>query len=99
MTADKSANTNAAAERVAAKREESAEHYTIPAAAVARMACDEHGRGPSSDTIKQYVKDGLLHPIRDQNGRYLFRRSDIARALQIYKMRMDRKGATGCRIR
>jgi hypothetical protein len=60
-----------------------------------RLASDEHGRGPSGCTVHGYVKDKLLHPLKDSTGRLLFKRSDAATVKQIYQARIARHGLTG----
>jgi hypothetical protein len=58
--------------------------------AFVRLAVDEHGRGPSSRTIQNYVQDGVLPAMRDSDGRLLFRASDARTAVQIYHARKAR---------
>ena len=65
--------------------------------ALVRLATGPDGRGPSANTIRNYVRDGLIRPAKDSTGRHLFRRSDAALALQIYTSRRERHGATGRR--
>lgn len=70
---------------------------TLTITALVRCATDEKGCGPSAGAIRTYVADGLLPATQDSSGRYLFRRSDAKRALQIYQARKARHGATGRR--
>ena len=72
---------------------------TLTTTALVRAATDEHGCGPAVGAIRAYVASGLIIPTRDSSGRFLFRRSDAKRVLQIYHERKARHGATGRRMK
>jgi len=71
---------------------------TLTTTALVRRATDEHGHGPAVGAIRAYVADGLITPLKDTSGRWLFRDSDAKLALQIYQARKARHGATGRRV-
>lgn len=70
---------------------------TLTITALLRRAVDDQGNGPAIGTLRRFIKDGLLHPVRDSSGRYLFRPSDADRVIAIYQARALRHGATGQR--
>ena len=53
--------------------------------------------GLSAAVLRRYESDGLIRPLRTARGARLYRMSDLDRAKQIYKSRLQRHGATGQR--
>lgn len=65
-------------------------YYLTAAAAKEASVCP--------DTVRNYIRRGLIEPIRDSSGRHLYTDADVAQIRRIYLKNINRRLSTGGRI-